>query len=731
MSKTENLLKCGACGHSNGPDVKFCAGCGHSLYEPCSECNKPVLLGQKFCGDCGADLETVLNKKRQQRSELLAKAIEMGKESAFDDSIRLLHQVTEETDHRYADIVSQAKVALGKIELLRDKTVATAENRIKRAKSAADRDDKLETVRLLKKVPANLLDDESRGLLAKFESHQEQSTELITSLQSAMKEMNYSVAGGLIDQLLQLNPDDQKFTKLAKQISDRLIQSADRRFQKKDYAGALEKLNSVCSVCRDDSYDEMYENIQSVQWLAQQCQLEPFATPALVKLAIRLAKLIPDDSQATKQAKRFIAASKTRPANPRWVFNPTISLPPSILGGEVAGHLAIPCCVVSDDDVPLRKTPSQYNVAIGLAIQGLGMGRYDGAFLPKKSLLGGIGRRKKDTCWGIDVGTSGVRAVKLRRVQASKKEEPTLELLDTFWLEFELSISHVSMVDQADSLIQDALERFVEEKEPGDDPVWGNICGSQLISRFVVLPPVKDKQTVQLLEQEIAARVPFALDDLEVIRWIAELDKASAAGRPAMVVAARKQIVSARFELFKEAGIECAGIQSDPLALANLASVEFKETWQANPSSQDGSGEQEEDEETESDDDDDLDARTVAIVDSGATTTTLLLLSRQACWFWTTESGGDDLTTIAARTTGKVQVESEHLKREPAMIVHPANTFLPIEDKMSQTRLRFMKLMEEAEKQIGDFDVQSFWCTGGSPLTLGWVRHVMISQAKG
>ena len=75
--------------------------------------------------------------------------------------------------------------------------------------------------------------------------------------------------------------------------------------------------------------------------------------------------------------------------------------------------------------------------------------------------------------------------------------------------------------------------------------------------------------------------------------------------------------------------------------------------------------------------------------------------------------------------------EAEHLKREPAMIALPANTFEPIEDKMSQCHVRLQKVIEEAEQQIGSFDVKQTWCMGGASLTHGWIRNVMLKQVNG
>jgi class 3 adenylate cyclase/tetratricopeptide (TPR) repeat protein len=50
------VAACSSCGVENPPGQKFCGNCGAQLAIVCSSCGSPNPPGQKFCGECGAQL---------------------------------------------------------------------------------------------------------------------------------------------------------------------------------------------------------------------------------------------------------------------------------------------------------------------------------------------------------------------------------------------------------------------------------------------------------------------------------------------------------------------------------------------------------------------------------------------------------------------------------------------------------------------------------------------------
>ncbi|MFM7924876.1 MAG: hypothetical protein ACKPJJ_32020, partial [Planctomycetaceae bacterium] len=56
----------------NGPDRKFCSGCGSGLREPClaADCQAPIGVWESFCPECGADQAALRRSLQQQTSQL-------------------------------------------------------------------------------------------------------------------------------------------------------------------------------------------------------------------------------------------------------------------------------------------------------------------------------------------------------------------------------------------------------------------------------------------------------------------------------------------------------------------------------------------------------------------------------------------------------------------------------------------------------------------------------------
>ena len=712
-------IQCSACDHENSSDVKFCSECGHSLYDTCAKCQDPVLLTQKFCGSCGANLESLQESKRSSLQTWLAQGIDLAKRYQFDRSIELLRKVESQADYRYAEMSSNARLAIDKISAFRSEATESAEKAMDDAKQAFLQDDQYKVVRLLETVPDPLLTDEARQLLAKCKAFHQQVTELRTDIQKALQEKQWSFIGRNVDQLVELTKGNASYQKLAVDVTSKLMKIAAKKFASQDYAGATDELESVPLSCRDDQYNEVFRNVQNVGWLAAQFASEPFATPTLERLAVRFAKEAEDDPEAHQWAKALRTATNAASEDERNAFPSWRASRQSWLGGKV-GYFAFPKQIEINDTSMLKKYPGQFAVALGLATQALVGGRFEEQFLEKKGFINTLTKRKKTFAWGIDVGSSGIHAVKLEAIQEKKKGPVGLRLVDTFYLDFEIQKGRIHTEGSSGERIVEGLKKFADEKELKDAELWGNIRGSEMISRFVRLPPVADKKAESMINNEIDQRIPIDREELAIMRKIARFDPndSSVVGRPATIFAIRKTQVAKRFKLFEAAGIPLDAIQSDPIALANLFAREFASEW--TPQEIEDHGDQ---------DGATFDERiknTIAIIDAGATTTSLMLLSGEAFWCWTIENGGENFLSPIIKATHCVTKEAELLKKSPDKIAYPYEPFALIGSQQDQLRARMKQVIVDAKKQNDRFHVTQTWCVGGTPLTHGWISKVML-----
>ena len=356
-------------------------------------------------------------------------------------------------------------------------------------------------------------------------------------------------------------------------------------------------------------------------------------------------------------------------------------------------------------------------VAIGLALQGVGCARFsDSLYFPKKGLFGVRSRAKTKGAWGIDVGTSCIRAV-LLAVHKGKDAEETITVKDIYVKEFESPLCRADVI-KPHSIVRKAIEEFVAEKSESleSTPAWVNLSAKEVVHRYVQLPPLKDKDALKLFEAEIDHQIPLELSDLSIVRWMSKYEgEKVAAGRPAFVAASRQTVVHRRVELCKQAGLELAGMQADTLAIANYASYEFADRLEAEPENSKPPG--------------------IVFIDWGVEATIAVVVTGRSIWVKSCEIGGEDFSSILARASKTTLSDADELKKNPFQLEDPAMVFEKFGPKLEQLRQRLMvgfsvsKTREtkqtQKQKNLHDFTALETWCIGGGGHCLTFARTVL------
>ena len=717
-------ITCGACGESNQADTKFCKGCGQALYEPCRGCTQQVSLTQKFCGACGADLEKAVEELHEQHRQWLGDAVASAKAYDFDHAMILVQRVAGITDYRFREAAQNATVAAEKITAMRDRATDNANRLLASAKAEFSNGNHMQVVRLLESIPERMLGDEAKKILSRVRSYTSEVTELDEGVRAAIADKNWSLVGGLVDQLLVHSPHDKQYRKTALQVSNKLLGEAEKYFKAGKYARAVEKLSAVPMVGRTGQFEERRQSYEDVEWLSRQFDEEAFATPMLGRIAVRFSKDVPDDARAEKRVKELSAELKQGERSPRNPFPRWRGSDRSWLGGR-ANLLGYPTSIDLGEQKLVKTCGSRFHVAIGLALQGLGHARITEQFCKKSRLS--LGWRKKKPVWGIDIGAAAIKAICLEETESG------IVAIDSYFFEFEepLCRSSVQNEDRYE-LITAAVEKFADEKEITDSPVWSNISASDTVNRFVRLPPVGDKQANALMNTEIEQRVPVDLDELGVIRWIGPSTDDDTVGRPAAAAAAKQAVIDKQIELLAEGGLKVTGMQSDTVAIANFIAYEFAQLLEP-----DEEGEQEEGEEDEEIGADETEVADVskaektpaiAVLECGASSTSLIIVSREAHWIWTIDTGGEDMTSALARSTKSTHSEAEQLKRNPATLEFPSKQYGPVEQRLEETRIRLHKVRDDALNQNSRFEIVESWCMGGGCLAHQWMRRLVLQS---
>ncbi len=697
-ARTGIEFACGKCSHPNLAGVKFCGGCGHSLFEPCPGCGQSVRLTEKFCGACGADLEAALQSRMEKAEQAMVAAVAATKEHRYADAITRLEIVIKDQDFRLAELADQARQALAKIIALRDQMTTRVEAAARAAKVAAANADREEVVRILDSVPVKLLDEDSARLLSKSRSFVCELAELVSTLRGCLSEKNWLLAGSLIERLVELCPEDESFRSLGGQVASKLMIEADRQYSRRDYARAVDCLDAVPATAHDAAYAELRQKIDNVEWLSAQFDAEPYATATLGRLAVRLAKQTPDDPQGKELVNRIATRLKEPIVDRRHPYPVWNGSRRSRLGGDAA-ILGWPRCVDCRGDAVTQKFPARFSVAIGLAMQGLGGARVNESLWEKKSLLGGIGgRRKARICWGVDIGNSAIHAVLLQ------KDATNVVVIQAYYVEFPPP-TRLGKDSRGPLVIRDAIKTMTDAIDFGSVDVVANYPGREVLVRFVELPPVEDKKAKALLEVEATGQFPIANDELCMIRWFAEKPEQDGYGRPAAIVAARKFAVKNRVDFLVEAGLKVSSLQCEQIALVNFAAVEFEAELQPPAGSNHRVG--------------------IALVDAGSAATTLVLMDSIGFWFRTIEGGSEELTMSLARTAKVVADEADRLKKDPSLLASPAKEYAVIEERQQALALRLSQVIGEPLKQSRTLKIEQTWAVGGGAFGHGWIRRVL------
>lgn len=702
-------IQCGACGKTNPPEGQFCAACGHSLYEPCAGCTKPVSLSQAFCGNCGCDLVAATRGKIAELEAKIATAIKSAKQRDFEHARVMLDAVLREKDYRFREIVSQAETARKKINQVAEQEFGSATERIEQAIAAHEKGDAVKVVELLGGLAPKLLTPKAAEILAQSRTLLEQLGDSQSSLQEAFEKRDWATSGAILDRMLRLQPDDESVARLATKVGKKLISKAHTLRESHKYHAAASMLDCVPANARDDDYLRLHDYIESIRWLSDQFGGEPFATPTLGRLAKAWVERSSGDPQGLAILKRLSRHIKEPKDSSRELYPWFDSATHSWVGGRI-GILAYPASVATEKLAESRSAPGQFNVAIGLALQGLGVARVGEDFTTKKGLLSRFGRKKATGCWGIDVGASGIKAVYL-----TLNEEGQIQLQRCCYQPFKSTLTR--SVNEADTskIIRNAIETFLEKTNLQQEPVWVSFPARELVSRFVKLPPVNDKQARHLFDREVESRIPLPLDEVVCVRWMAELpdDELATIGRPAFVSAAKKQFIDRYLANLEAAGLTVSGLQAAPIALINLVDHEFADQVQFDGLDEDAK---------------DIKLPTVALADCGAETTTVLFVSSHSCWFWSFESGGEDFTRLIARATQTTHCDAERIKRDLSTLERPDVQYQTVEQKMDEMHGRISKLILDTLNEHKEFDLQQTWCCGGGVRTHGWIRRILCKR---
>jgi type IV pilus assembly protein PilM len=262
------------------------------------------------------------------------------------------------------------------------------------------------------------------------------------------------------------------------------------------------------------------------------------------------------------------------------------------------------------------------------------------------------------TAWGLDVGVTSLKAIKLRR----DGELVSVEAYDV--VEHDKFLSDPD-VDR-DAMIQQTLQKFLLRNPIKRERVYIGVPGSATFARFVKLPPVEPRKVPEIVKFEAIQQIPFPLDQ---VNWdYHTFQSPESPDVEVGIFAMKKELVAQVLSNFRAAGLTIAGVQMSPLAVYNAAAYDGL-----------------------------TDDKGTVLIDMGAEHTDLVIMDQGRLWLRTINIGGNHFTDALAKSFKQSFSKAEALKKGAATSKYQKQIFQAM-------RPIFADLVADIQRSIGHYN---------------------------
>lgn len=225
--------------------------------------------------------------------------------------------------------------------------------------------------------------------------------------------------------------------------------------------------------------------------------------------------------------------------------------------------------------------------------------------------------------WGLDIGNSSIKAVKLSRTGAGVTV-----------LGYAIEPITVPEGGDKDQALVNALQAIVAREEFGVTPVYAAISGRQVFNRAVNVPVINPKKMHTMVELEAQQQIPGNFAEVE---WgYHSSPAADGASLDVALFAVKREVIQQLIAKCKGVGINLAGVSVPSLALYNF--IKFDQQFP--------------------------DGEAVIILDVGADNTDLVVYQGDQLWMRSLTTSGNDITQVFAKKFRVSVAEAETLKRQ-------------------------------------------------------------------
>jgi Tfp pilus assembly PilM family ATPase len=710
-SPPPHQLTCGRCQRVNPGSRRFCGGCGASLWEVCPQCRAQCPGDERFCGACGADILDGLSEQSRELRARIAEAQELQTTHSYNAAISRLREVASVSDPRFDQLAQQALAEIDRVESLRTEQSALAEAAFQRAIRALESQAYSQAVQELEQVPAPLRSPEAAALLARARSAREELQTLGAAIRAAVEAKQTGNLLPKLERLLTLRPGHEQALALAGQLRDQIVKRVKQSLAAHRYQDAMDQLGAVPPLLRSHDVATLLDTAGELLALRLGVERSALADRQTLALAERLVRLAPANADAAALRAKVAERMQAKPADPR-LGGPDFAPPPKrTLLGPPVDWLAQSARITPTDEcvaAELAEHPGRFWVAIGLALQGLGLAAIPLDLTPQEKTnvlfakIPGLsfGRRTTPSAWGLDLSDESLKAIKLvKNDETGGVQIAACQCLlhDKRLLELEDDLQRPEIVGRTLRALSEQCGELKGAK------IAVALPGPRVLGRFFELPSLPPSKFADAINFEARHQLPMALDEL---CWQGHLlggpdgPAAADAPRKVVVVAARKSHVRERLAEFQSAGVGVDFVTTDCLALHNALTYEFFSEGSPGRNGQ-----------------------AIGALDLGAAAANIVVSSPNSVWFRTVGHGGDRFTSLLVDHLNVTRQQAALLVREPAKARRYSQWCAALQDGFAQVTGEVERSLSHARFDP-DVALQHLYGVGGGFQTHGLLRYL-------
>ena len=273
-----------------------------------------------------------------------------------------------------------------------------------------------------------------------------------------------------------------------------------------------------------------------------------------------------------------------------------------------------------------------------------------------------------DVAWGVDIGRTSLKCVKLRRVQNR------VEICDVAVIEYASGGEDYP----GETEIRQALTELRNRHKPRTtDAIAVALPGQSTFSRIVKVAPVEGRKFEDVVQYEAANQIPFPITD---VRWdYYKVERQYEPGEEVEVgiFAVKREVVNELISHFDAAKLHIDLVTSAPLALYNFAVYEMDIPEQA------------------------------VVVDIGADHTDLVMIDGNRFYVRDLNIAGNDITRALQNEFSISFAEAEILKKAVAKSKKQEKVFnvmLPVLRRLAQQIIRSLTYYKRQTGSIVNFE---------------------------